>query len=59
MRYEFHPEAFKEYNEAGFYYAQKEPGLDLHFIIAVEDAIGRLLEDPCATVASTRMSADV
>ncbi len=25
MRYEFHPEALEEYNEAGNYYAQKEP----------------------------------
>jgi toxin ParE1/3/4 len=46
MRYEFHPEALEEYNKAGFYYAQKEPGLDLHFILSVEDAIERILEDP-------------
>ena len=46
MRYEFHPEALEEYNEAGFYYARKEPGLDLRFIIAVEDAIEAILEDP-------------
>ena len=46
MRYEFHPEALEEYNEAGFYYAQKEPGLALRFIISVEDAIERILEDP-------------
>jgi plasmid stabilization system protein ParE len=46
MRYEFHPEALEEYNEAGFYYSQKEPGLDLRFIISVENAIERILEDP-------------
>ena len=46
MRYEFHPEALEEYNDAGSYYAQKEPGLDLRFIISVENAIERILEDP-------------
>ena len=46
MRYEFHPEALEEYNEAGFYYAQNEPGLDLRFIMFVENAIERILEDP-------------
>jgi toxin ParE1/3/4 len=46
MRYEFHPEALEEYNAAGFYYAQKEPGLDLRFIIAVENAIEQILKDP-------------
>jgi toxin ParE1/3/4 len=45
MRYEFHPEALEEYNESGFYYARKEPGLDLRFIISVENAIERILED--------------
>ncbi len=46
MRYEFHPEALEEYNEAAFYYAQKEPGLDLLFITSVENAIQRILHDP-------------
>ncbi|HEY5913231.1 MAG TPA: type II toxin-antitoxin system RelE/ParE family toxin [Verrucomicrobiae bacterium] len=46
MRYEFHPEALEEYNEAGFYYAQQEPGLDLRFITSVENAIDGILEDP-------------
>jgi toxin ParE1/3/4 len=46
MRYEFHPEALEEYNEAGSYYAQKEPGLDLGFIVAVENAIESILQDP-------------
>ena len=46
MRYEFHPEALEEYNEAGFYYVEKEPGLDLRFILSVENAIERILEDP-------------
>jgi toxin ParE1/3/4 len=46
MRFEFHPEALEEYNEAGFYYARKETGLDLRFVVAVENAIERILEDP-------------
>ncbi len=46
MRYEFHPEALEEYDEAGHYYAQKEPGLDLRFLVCVENAIEATLEDP-------------
>jgi plasmid stabilization system protein ParE len=46
MRYEFHPEALEEYDEAGHYYAGKEPGLDLRFIISVENAIAAILKDP-------------
>lgn len=46
MRYEFHPEALEEYNEAAFYYARKEPGLDLRFILCVEQAIELVLQDP-------------
>jgi len=46
MRYEFHPEALDEYNEAGFHYARKEPGLDVRFIMSVENAIEAILADP-------------
>jgi len=46
MRHEFHPEAFEEYNEAAHYYAQQQPGLDLRFIVCVENAIEVILEDP-------------
>ncbi len=46
MRYEFHPEALEEYNEAGLYYAKKKPGLDLRFIVCVEKAIERVLDAP-------------
>ncbi len=46
MRYEFHPEALEEYDEAGHYYGQKEPGLELRFIVCVENAIEAILEDP-------------
>jgi len=46
MRYEFHPEALGEYEAAAHFYAEKEPGLDLRFILCVEDAIEAILEDP-------------
>jgi toxin ParE1/3/4 len=46
MSYEFHPEALEEYNEAAIHYARKEPGLDLSFIVCVENAIGAIIEDP-------------
>ena len=46
MRYEFHPEALDEYDEAAFYYARKEPGLDLRFIVSVEHAIDSILQEP-------------
>ncbi len=37
MRYEFHPEALEEYDEAALWYAEREPALALRFIEAVED----------------------
>lgn len=56
MRYEFHPEALDEYNEAGHYYAQRQPGLDLRFIASVEETIERILEDPYRRHPLTKMS---
>ena len=47
MRYEFHPEALEEYDAAAHYYAAQRPGLDLAFIIRVEEAIESILDDPC------------
>jgi plasmid stabilization system protein ParE len=46
MRYEFHPEALEEYDEAALRYAERELALALRFIEAVEDAIRRMLEAP-------------
>ena len=46
MRFEFHPEALDEYNEAAHRYAKREPGLDLRFIVCVENAIEMIIEDP-------------
>ena len=45
MRYEFHPEALEEYDGTAHYYAQQQPGLDLRFIVCVENAIEVILED--------------
>ena len=46
MRYEFHPEALEEYDEAAHFYAQQQPGLELRFIVCVERAIEIIREDP-------------
>jgi len=46
MRCEFHPEALEEYDEAAHYYAQQQTGLELRFIVSVENAIEVILEDP-------------
>ena len=46
MSYRFHPEALEEYLEATLYYAERDPGLALRFVEAVEDAIRRVLEAP-------------
>lgn len=46
MRFEFHPEALAEYEEAARYYADCQDGLELRFIAAVEQAIMQILEAP-------------
>jgi plasmid stabilization system protein ParE len=46
VRYEFHPEALEEYDEAAHYYAHRQSGLDLRFVVCVENAIEVILEDP-------------
>ncbi len=46
MRYEFHPQALKEYREAANWYGNREPGLALSFVGEVEDAIRRVVEAP-------------
>jgi len=47
MRYEFHPEALIEYGEAARYYARQQPGLELRFVVCIEEAIELILEDAC------------
>lgn len=46
MRYDFHPEALEEYQQAALYYAERDPGLALRFVEAVEETIQRILEAP-------------
>jgi toxin ParE1/3/4 len=46
MRFEFHPEVLEEYDAAAVYYAQRENGLDLRFIEAVEQAVAKIRATP-------------
>jgi toxin ParE1/3/4 len=46
MRYEFHPEALEDYEQASLYYAGRAPDLGRQFVEAVEDCIRRILEAP-------------
>lgn len=46
MRFEFHPEALAEYEDAARYYAGCQDGLELRFIAAVEHAVQRIIEVP-------------
>lgn len=46
MRYEFHPDALAEYEEAARYYAVCQEGLELRFINAVEHAVKQIIESP-------------
>jgi toxin ParE1/3/4 len=46
MRFEFHPEALSEYEDAAQYYAECQPGLELRFMSAVEHVIQQIVEAP-------------
>lgn len=46
MRYEFHPEALDEYEDAACYYAACHEGLELRFIACVESAFRQVSEAP-------------
>jgi plasmid stabilization system protein ParE len=46
MKYEFHPNAFAEFEAAADYYAERQPGLELRFIDAVDAAIRKAVESP-------------
>jgi plasmid stabilization system protein ParE len=46
MRYEFHPDALTEYEEAAQYYAGCQEGLELRFMAAVEHAVQQIVEAP-------------
>ena len=46
MRFEFHPEALAEYEDAGRYYADRQEDLELRFMDCVEEAIHRASATP-------------
>ncbi len=46
MKYEFHPEALAEYEEAAKYYAGCQAGLEIRFMAAVEHTVRQILEAP-------------
>jgi toxin ParE1/3/4 len=46
MRFEFHPEALEEYEEAARFYAGCQTGLELRFIDCVESALRQASEAP-------------
>ena len=46
MRFEFHPDALAEYEEAARHYAACQARLELRFIGAVEHAIHQILDAP-------------
>ena len=46
MRYEFHPDALDEYEDAARYYAGCQNGLELRFITCVESACRQVSEAP-------------
>ena len=46
MRYEFHPEALAEYDQAARYYSECQEGLELRFMAVVEQAFRLIRESP-------------
>jgi hypothetical protein len=46
MKFDFHPEALAEFQDAVQRYRLSQEGLGQRFVASVEDAIGRILEAP-------------
>jgi plasmid stabilization system protein ParE len=46
MRYEFHPDAVDEYEDAARYYADCQDGLELRFIDCVQSALSQVSQAP-------------
>jgi plasmid stabilization system protein ParE len=59
MRYEFHPEALEEFEEAARYYSRRQPGLELRFIASIREVVDRIWRNRDAGAPSTRMFAVV
>jgi toxin ParE1/3/4 len=45
MKFGFHPEALAEFRDAARRYRLSQEGVALRFVVSVEDAIERILED--------------
>lgn len=48
MRFSFHPEAEREFNEAIEYYEHADPGLGIKFVIEINSTIQNILSYPRA-----------
>jgi plasmid stabilization system protein ParE len=48
MRWEIHPEALLEYQEATLFYAERSSSSAHRFVAAIEDAISRIVASPFA-----------
>ena len=46
MKFDFHPEALTEFQDAARYYRLSQGGAGLRFVASVEDTIDRILEAP-------------
>ena len=46
MRFEFHPEALSEFEEAARFYAGRQFGLELRFIASIESALDEISQAP-------------
>ncbi len=46
MKYEFHPEALDEFQDAAIFYEEQQGGLGDRFIAAVQSAVGHIVESP-------------
>lgn len=46
MRFEFHPEALDEYQEAAQFYAARQEEIGQAFVESVEHAIAQIVESP-------------
>ena len=46
MRFEFHPQALAEFEQAARYYEERQPSLGLRFYSSVEAALQNIVEAP-------------
>jgi len=46
MKYDFHPQAFEEFEAAADFYRDRQPGLELRFLDAVRSVIHQICATP-------------